>query len=97
MCSTDTVSDDHADCSGFRQSHHGDDSVVAAVLSVDVKVALKGGEAHTDTHSIFLARRSGLFGVGFIRTDSSCDIRSGRVRHSARSRACRVAPTFLLC
>lgn len=47
LCSTDTVSDDHADCSGFRQSHHGDDTVVAAVLSMDVKVALEWGE---DTH-----------------------------------------------
>lgn len=37
------MSDDHADCAGFRQRHHGDDPVVAAVLSMDVEVALKGG------------------------------------------------------
>ena len=34
------MSDDQADSSGLRQSHHGNDAVLTTVLSMNVKVAL---------------------------------------------------------
>lgn len=34
------MSDNQADGGGVRQSHHGNHAVVAAVLSVDMEVAL---------------------------------------------------------
>lgn len=50
FCRTDTVSDNQANSSRFRQSQHGHDSVVATVLSVDMKVALLKGKKKPHTH-----------------------------------------------
>lgn len=39
-CLAVTMSDDQADGSGVRQSHHGNHAAVAAVLSVNMEVTL---------------------------------------------------------
>lgn len=72
-----TVSDNQADGGGVGQCHHGNDAVVAAVLSVNMEVTLVEDASQSYGRTARNASRKPLWYVP-----------SGPTRRSPRCRAC---------
>ena len=87
-----TMSDNQSHSRRFRQSQHGDDAVVATVLSVNMKVALMTKRTQTWCFSDELVDYE-----VWKCADRDLNTPSGPARHSPRSQAWWVASTSLLC